>query len=64
MIADYSNESMYTPQKQIFFDTAADIPELEAYAAEKSLKMGSCAVCCEDGSEYLLNSSGKWNKKL
>lgn len=63
MIADYSNESMYTPQKQIFFDTAADLSELEEYAAEKGLKMGSLAVCCEDGSEYLLNSAGKWCRK-
>lgn len=64
MYKDYSTESMYMPQTRIYFDTVADLPELEQYAAEKGLRMGSLAVCCEDGSEYLLNSSGKWNKRL
>lgn len=57
MFIDYSTE------RKIYFDTTADLSELEEYAAEKGLKMGSLAVCCEDGSEYLLNSSGKWCRK-
>ena len=63
MFIDYSTESKYQPQEKIYFDTTADLSELEEYAAEKGLKMGSLAVCCEDGSEYLLNSAGKWCRK-
>ena len=63
MIKDYSSESMYTPQTGIFFDSSADLEQLEQYAKDKGLRMGSLAVCVADGSEYLLNSSGKWCRK-
>lgn len=49
--------------KTIYFDKLEELPELEEYAAENNLCMGSVAVCCADGSEYLLDSLGKWNKK-
>lgn len=63
MIKGYFLSSMYTPQKAVYFDDSNDFEALELYAKEHSLVMGSLAICCADGSEYLLDSRGKWHKK-
>lgn len=47
----------------IYFDTSADVAELEQYAAEHELVAGSVAVDCSNGEEWLLDSLGKWHKK-
>ena len=62
MISGYFLNSGEQP-KRVYFDSVEELPLLEEYAEENGLPMGSVAVCCADGSEYLLNSSGKWNKK-